>query len=67
MKATGKITSKEYANDWQKVYRIHGLGSHTLMKQMDKYLSHLVLNQEDTFTKPFEIITPHLGAFRRSV
>jgi hypothetical protein len=33
------------------------------MQLMEKYLSHLVLNQEDTFTKPFEIIASNLGNY----
>lgn len=28
---------------------------------MEKYLAHLVDNQEDTYTKPFELLTPNLG------
>jgi len=28
---------------------------------MGDYLAQLTLNQEDTYTRPFEIITPNIG------
>jgi len=59
--ATGKVTSREYSIDWERIRRIYGSGSDSLLALMEKYLAHLVLNQEDTFTKPFEIIASNLG------
>jgi len=59
--SAGKISSKQYANDWDRIGTSYSYGSDTLLKIMDQYLAHLTLNQEDTYTRPFEIITPNLG------
>jgi hypothetical protein len=53
--------SRQYADDWARIGASYAYGSDTLLKIMDQYLAHLTLNQEDTYTKPFEIITRNLG------
>ncbi|XP_035705378.1 protocadherin-like wing polarity protein stan isoform X3 [Folsomia candida] len=58
--SVGKVTSKEYVHEWNRLRRTYGSGSDSLLALMEKYLAHLVLNQEDTFTKPFEILSNNM-------
>ena len=59
--SASKITGKQYTKEWERIGDTYGFGSDTLLKIMDDYLTQLTLNQEDTYTKPFEIITPNIG------
>jgi len=61
MDSTGKITSKEYKKDWNRIRENYHMGADTLMTLLEEYMRHLVLNQEDTYTKPEEIISTNLG------
>lgn len=61
--AVGKVASKEYISEWNRLRRTYGSGSDSLLALVEKYLAHLVLNQEDTFTKPFEILSNNLSKF----
>ncbi|ODM96856.1 Protocadherin-like wing polarity protein stan [Orchesella cincta] len=58
--ATGRITSKEYSSEWARLKRNYGAGADNILRLMERYLAHLVDNQEDTYTKPFELITSNL-------
>ncbi|CAL8121926.1 unnamed protein product [Orchesella dallaii] len=58
--ATGRITAKEYSSEWARLKRNYGAGADNILRLMERYLSHLVDNQEDTYTKPFELITSNL-------
>lgn len=59
--AINVILSNKYADHWNRIKELTGESVENLISFMEKYINILLESQHDTYTSPFEIVSPNMG------
>ncbi|XP_049823743.1 protocadherin-like wing polarity protein stan isoform X2 [Aethina tumida] len=54
------VLTEEYAEHWQKIKKLTGDSTEQLIDLIEKYIDILSVSQHDTYTSPFEIVSPNM-------
>lgn len=60
VQASSAILSDEYTEQWDRVEQLTEAGPTDLIAILEKFLHRLVTSQADTYTNPFEIVSPNM-------
>ncbi|KAG0444592.1 hypothetical protein HPB47_013620, partial [Ixodes persulcatus] len=63
VRAASAVLDGRYAALWERVASLTGQGPPHLLKMFEKYAHTLASSQRDTFTDPFELAAPNMGAW----
>lgn len=59
------ILDSKYLDHWMRIKELTGNGAEKLVSIIEKYINVLSESQHDTYTNPFEIVSPNLGKTNR--
>ncbi|XP_050305133.1 protocadherin-like wing polarity protein stan isoform X2 [Anthonomus grandis grandis] len=54
------ILDTKYAGHWERIKELTGEGVENLVSFLEKYINILLESQHDTYTSPFEIVSPNM-------
>lgn len=60
----GTVLSSKYMLHWRRIEQLIGEGAEDLIALVEKYIGILSISQHDTYTNPFEIVTPNMGKYQ---
>ncbi|KAJ8975858.1 hypothetical protein NQ317_015895 [Molorchus minor] len=54
------VLTEKYLDHWIKIKRLTGGSAEKVIGLIEKYINILLINQHDTYTNPFEIVSPNM-------
>ena len=62
MSATSVLFQLQYVHHWRRIEQLQsGLGAQALLAAFQNYAANLASQQNNTYTTPFEVVTPNMG------
>lgn len=61
MHSVGVVLAEKYTKHWQRIKKLTDESSEQLISLIEKYINVLSVSQHDTYTSPFEIVSPNMG------
>lgn len=61
MHSIGTVLDQKYADHWIRIRKMTRLGAEHLTSLVENYINILSISQHDTYTNPFEIVSPNMG------
>ena len=61
MSATSVLFQLQYVGHWRTIERVHGYGADALVIAFQNYAANLARQQNNTYTLPFEVVSPNMG------
>lgn len=58
---SSRLLAVSEINHWERINTITSQGPSNLMNIINNYVTTLTTTQHDTYTDPFEIVTPNIG------
>lgn len=59
--ASSRLLDLNESDHWDRINSITSQGPFNLMNTINKYMATLSTTQYDTYTDPFEVVTPNIG------
>lgn len=59
--ASSRLLDSSVSNHWERINSIISQGPFNLMNTINNYMATLASTQHDTYTDPFEVVTPNIG------
>lgn len=59
--ASSRLLALSESDHWERINSIISQGPSNLMNIINNYIATLSTTQHDTYTDPFEIVTPNIG------
>lgn len=59
--ASSRLLDLSESFHWKRINSITSQGPFNLMSAINNYLATLSTTQHDTYTDPFEVVTPNIG------
>ena len=59
--ATSVLFQLQYVGHWRTIERVHGYGADALVIAFQNYAANLARQQNNTYTLPFEVVSPNMG------
>lgn len=59
--ASSRLLDFSESFHWERINSVTSQGPFNLMSAINKYLATLSTTQHDTYTDPFEVVTPNIG------
>lgn len=58
---SSRLLASSESNHWERINSITSQGPSNLMNIINNYMATLITTQHDTYTDPFEIVSPNIG------
>lgn len=57
------VLLEKHKSHWKRIQQLTGESAENLIGFIEKYINVLSMSQHDTYTNPFEIVSPNMGKF----
>ena len=57
------VLDEKYQRHWNRIKQLTGEGADHLIGYIENYINILSISQHDTYTNPFEIVSPNMSKF----
>lgn len=59
--ASSRLLDLSESDHWERINSLKSQGPFNLMNTINNYMATLSTSQHDTYTDPFEVVTPNIG------
>lgn len=61
MHSASVVLDNKYSQHWSRIKELTNEGAEHLVSAIESYINILSSSQHDTYTNPFEIVSPNMG------